>query len=146
MAEAILSTKLHAPRLPLGWIVLERPAKRLDAGGQVTLALVSAPAGYGKSTCVAGWFESRDEPAAWVSLEPGDSDPGQFGMYLVAAVRTVFPGACAETQELLEALRASWTPSRRLSLWSWMTIRPSASRRFTSCSPSCWLTLRSVFT
>lgn len=76
----------------------------MDQGGRGPLTLVSAPAGYGKSTLVSCWLESRQEPSAWLSLDDADSDLRVFLSYVVAAVRTAFPDACAETQALLKAL------------------------------------------
>jgi LuxR family maltose regulon positive regulatory protein len=59
----------------------------LEAGRRITL--VSAPAGFGKTTCVAAWLETLDCPLAWLSLEPADDDPGRFFAYLLAAVQQV---------------------------------------------------------
>ena len=48
-----------------------------------------SPAGFGKSTLVSEWFASSSQPAAWLSLDDGDSDPARFLSYLVAALRSV---------------------------------------------------------
>jgi len=103
MAKQVLYTKLHPPTLPHQWIERAGPAKRLEEGELRPLTLVSAPAGYGKSTCVAAWLETRDAPSAWLSLERGESEAGAFLTYLLAALRTMFEGACPETKMLLEA-------------------------------------------
>ena len=63
---------------------MERLDDGLAAGHRLTL--VSAPAGFGKTTLVSEWVAGRGRPAAWLSLDEGDSDPGRFLAYLVAAL------------------------------------------------------------
>jgi len=63
--------------------------------------LVCAPAGFGKTTLVCDWLQRSRLPAAWVSLDESDSDLATYCRYLVAAVQTVFPNACAETLALV---------------------------------------------
>jgi LuxR family maltose regulon positive regulatory protein len=67
------------------------------------LTLVSAPAGYGKSVLISCWLESLDIPSAWLSLDKNDSSLHIFISYFFAAVETLFPGACRNTQEMLKA-------------------------------------------
>ena len=94
MPTPILATKLSVP--PSRPSVVPRPCliERLDEGLQSRLILVSAPAGFGKTTMVSEWAAgcSRLEPEvrpAWLSLDEGDGDPARFLAYLVAALRTV---------------------------------------------------------
>jgi len=65
------------------------------------LTLISAPAGYGKSTLVSCWLESIDLPSAWLSLDEGDNDLHLFLSYMLAAVQTVSPAAGKEIQSML---------------------------------------------
>jgi LuxR family maltose regulon positive regulatory protein len=65
--------------------------------------LVSAPAGYGKSTLLACWLEASDIPGVWVSLDQNDNDLRVFLSYFLAAVQTLFPGAGQNTEALLNA-------------------------------------------
>ncbi len=102
-ATDILLTKLHAPALPDDWIVRPRLLEHLDQGRLCPLTLVSAPAGYGKSLCVAAWLQTCTESSAWISLDAGESDAGTLTAYLVAAVCGVFAESCPETRALLEA-------------------------------------------
>jgi LuxR family maltose regulon positive regulatory protein len=75
----------------------------LDHSSDQSLTLVSAPAGFGKSSVVSHWLENRGHPNAWLSLDEMDNEVRVFLTYLVAAVKTVFPEACAETAvQLLE--------------------------------------------
>ena len=75
----------------------------MDLGLETPLTLVSAPAGYGKSTLVSHWIESLDHPTAWLSLDVADGDLTVFTSYLIAAIRTLFPDACRETEALIAA-------------------------------------------
>jgi LuxR family maltose regulon positive regulatory protein len=101
--ERILRTKLNRPRLPPDLVVRERLLKRLDEGRTLPLTLISAPAGCGKSTLVAGWLERIDWPGVWLSVDSQDSDPRRFLTHVVAGLRTVFPEACSHTMDLLRA-------------------------------------------
>jgi len=82
-AYELLSTKLALPR-PRPSLVLREPLlERLDEGLEHKLTLLSAPAGFGKTTLVSEWIATRGErqeanPVAWVSLDPGDNDPVRF--------------------------------------------------------------------
>lgn len=71
----------------------------LDEGLQHSLTLVSAPAGFGKTTLLSQWLAGGARPVAWLSLDEGESDPARFLAYLVAAIQTVAPriGAGLET-------------------------------------------------
>jgi LuxR family maltose regulon positive regulatory protein len=58
--------------------------------------LVSAPAGYGKTTLVSSWLRTGQIPHAWLSLDEGDNDPARFLPYFVTALRAVVPGIPAD--------------------------------------------------
>lgn len=77
----LLTTKFLVPARPLTLIARPRLTALLDAGLQQPLILVSAGAGFGKTTLLAAWvrsFASGTRPVAWVSLDPGDTIPVQF--------------------------------------------------------------------
>ncbi len=90
----LLATKLYFPPLRLRSVPRPRLVERLNdglaAGNRLTL--ISAPAGFGKTTLVSEWVAGCGRPAAWLSLDAGDSDPGRFLTYLIAALQTVAPG------------------------------------------------------
>jgi ATP/maltotriose-dependent transcriptional regulator MalT len=90
----ILATKLYVPPSSRSLVLRPRLVERLDEGLAAghRLTLVSAPAGFGKSTLVGDWVAGCGRPAAWLSLDAGDSDPSRFLTYLVAALQTVAPG------------------------------------------------------
>ncbi len=66
------------------------------------LTLLSAPAGYGKSTLLSCWLESYSGTSAWVSLDDNDSDLRTFMAYLLGAIDDMFPGSMGETQSMLK--------------------------------------------
>jgi LuxR family maltose regulon positive regulatory protein len=78
--------------------------QQLDAGLQSPLILVSAPAGFGKSTLLSAWVEQCAAPSAWLSLDDGDNDLVVFLRYVIAAVRTLFADACIETEALTKSV------------------------------------------
>jgi LuxR family maltose regulon positive regulatory protein len=91
MINVLISTKFHIP-LTLGRITL-RP--RLDVCLEASqlagcrLVLVTAPAGFGKSTLVSAWIQKQDMPYAWLSLDHGDNEPRQFLSYFVGALQKI---------------------------------------------------------
>lgn len=89
MSRPILTTKLYVPS-PRPKVVL-RPhlIERLNEGLYRNLTLISAPAGFGKTTLVSEWIASCERPAAWLSLDELDNDPTRFLSYLVAALQTI---------------------------------------------------------
>ena len=99
----ILRTKLHRPRVPKDHVHRARLVERLEERRYRPLTLVSAPAGYGKSTVVSCWLERCDCPSGWVSLHEQDNDLRLFLTYFVAGVQTMFPHAVSETMALLNA-------------------------------------------
>jgi LuxR family maltose regulon positive regulatory protein len=110
MTVPLLQTKLFVP--PPRPDLLSRPrlVRRLEDGlrpGQ-RLTLVSAPAGYGKTTLLSEWAAGTDQPVAWLSLDAGDNDPVRFWTYVVAALRQVDPDL---GRGLPDALRSPQRPS-----------------------------------
>ena len=89
MAEPLLLTKLYIPPPRLNVVSRPRLIERLNVGMHRKLTLISAPAGFGKTTLVSDWIVGCDRPVAWISLDEGDNDPTLFLMYLVAAIQTI---------------------------------------------------------
>ena len=93
MSTPILSTKLYLPPHRSKLVPRPRLIERLN--GELDqlpgLILVSAPAGFGKTTLVCEWLRQSDLPAAWISLDESDNDPNRFLTYLSAALRQVDP-------------------------------------------------------
>jgi ATP/maltotriose-dependent transcriptional regulator MalT len=92
---SILATKLYLPRLRPNVVTRPRLLEQLNEGLHRKLTLISAPAGFGKTTLVSEWVEEIDRPrarTAWLSLDEGDNDHIRFLTYLVAAVQTIAAG------------------------------------------------------
>ena len=100
---SLIQTKLNRPPLPVDLVARPRLTEWLEQRRGRPLTLVSAPAGYGKSTLISCWLESVDRPAAWLSLDEYDNELGGFLLYFLAAIQTIFPNAVPETQDLLMA-------------------------------------------
>ena len=94
MSTPILATKLYIPpprpKVVLRPRLIERLNEGLPAGHKLTL--ISAPAGFGKTTLVSEWVAGCGQPVAWLSLDEGDNDPARFLAYLVAALQTIAAG------------------------------------------------------
>ncbi len=114
MTTPLLQTKLYLP--PAGPNLVSRPRliERLDEGVHSTkLTLISAPAGYGKTTLLSEWFAAGDRPVAWLSLDKGDNDLVSFLTYLVAALQTINAGI---GDDMLGVLQSPQVPSLELLL------------------------------
>jgi LuxR family maltose regulon positive regulatory protein len=85
----LLATKLHVPHPRQHLVLRPHLISRLAQGMERTLTLVSAPAGFGKTTLLAQWLAVSGMPAAWLSLEAEDNDPARFISYLIAALQTL---------------------------------------------------------
>lgn len=103
MSSVLLATKLHLPALRPGHIRRELLLGRLDAGlaRDARLVLLSAPAGYGKSSLLAEWISERKLAVAWLTLDAGDNDPARFVAYLIASIQTAHPDAGVTTLGML---------------------------------------------
>jgi LuxR family maltose regulon positive regulatory protein len=97
----LLATKLHLPRPRAQLVSRSHLVERLQQGVTGVLTLVSAPAGFGKTTLLAQWRASTRAPVAWLSLEPEDNDPTRFLKYLIAALQTLDPDLGAPALALL---------------------------------------------
>jgi len=101
----LLTTKLHIPPPRSNVVPRPRLIERLDEGLRWChrLTLVSAPAGFGKTTLVTEWICGSAREVAWVSLDEGDNDPVQFLNYLVAALQQVDGGIGRPVQQILQS-------------------------------------------
>jgi LuxR family maltose regulon positive regulatory protein len=86
-----LATKLHIPRLRQQLVHRHHLIKRLQQAMEAPLTLISAPAGFGKTTLLCQWLAESGSDAAWLSLEPGDNEPMRFLSSVIAALQTLDP-------------------------------------------------------
>jgi LuxR family maltose regulon positive regulatory protein len=107
---SLLTTKLNIPPLRPQLVSRPRLFERLNEGLSYNLLLISAPAGFGKTTLLSEWVRQNqpDTRAAWLSLDGGDDDPVRFWSYFIAALQTIQP-ACGE--KILPLLRSSQPPT-----------------------------------
>jgi LuxR family transcriptional regulator, maltose regulon positive regulatory protein len=83
MDRQILRAKLYVPRYRPNAVPRSRLHERLDEGARRDLTVVSAPAGFGKTTLLADWSQRSELPVAWVSLDERDDDPARFLLYFI---------------------------------------------------------------
>jgi LuxR family maltose regulon positive regulatory protein len=105
MPSNLLLTKLNRPAAPYKRLsrpsLTQRLMAGLEAGRQLTL--VSAPAGFGKTTCVTEWLDHLSKPSAWLSLDSADDEPMRFFTYLIAALQKIDAGIGGEIESILRA-------------------------------------------
>jgi LuxR family maltose regulon positive regulatory protein len=104
--SGLLATKLHCPSPPPKRVRRPRLIQRLNEGLEFgrRITLVSAPAGFGKSTCISAWVNVLDRwPVAWLSLDPADDDPARFFTYFIAALQKVDPNLGREIEAVLRS-------------------------------------------
>jgi LuxR family maltose regulon positive regulatory protein len=105
MASQLLATKFYVPRPRSGLVPRPSLTGRLLGGTESKLTLISAPAGFGKSTLLAEWLAAPIDGSvtAWLSLDPGDDHPSTFWPHLIAALQSARPGIGASSLSLLES-------------------------------------------
>ncbi len=101
----VMPGKLYGPRKRSDLMPRDRLLERLNAGLGGRITLVSAPAGFGKTTLVSQWVQSIDRPTVWLSLDEHDDEIRVFVRSLAAALQRVFPDAFYGIASLLEMSR-----------------------------------------
>jgi LuxR family maltose regulon positive regulatory protein len=105
--DPLLATKLHPPRPRSRLVPRAHLVERLQQGMESALTLISAPAGFGKTTLLAQWLAASGTSVAWLSLDPEDNDPVRFLTYLLAALQIPLPHVSMTVLSLLEAARGT---------------------------------------
>lgn len=100
----ILATKLYAPPIRSELVMRQRLLDKLSASRHRKLTLISAPAGFGKTTLISEWMAQSDQRFAWLSLDSGDADSTRFLTYILKALQTVHPDF---GQDLFDILRTT---------------------------------------
>ena len=104
--EALLTTKLYVPRAHPNLVPRPRLGELLTEGMNRKLTLISAPAGFGKTTLLSEWrmlHSDSSRPIGWISLDGGDNDLARFLSYMVAALQNVEPGVGEDALLLLRS-------------------------------------------
>ena len=97
----ILSTKLSIPPPRARLVQRPRLIQKLNQGLECGFVLISAPAGYGKTTLLSAWLSKVDCTATWLSLDDSDNDPTRFLTYLEAAFRVIDPSIENDFESML---------------------------------------------
>ena len=161
VARPLIATKLYVPKLRRGLVARPRLLERLGRGAEARLTLVSAPAGFGKTTLLAEWLgevSADGHSVAWLSLDPADNEPASFWTYVVTALQGAVPSVgsrCAGAHRLLPVAdrpRAHHAAERvgrsagRVCGWCSTTTTWSTATMSATAWPSCWSTSRPTCT
>jgi LuxR family transcriptional regulator, maltose regulon positive regulatory protein len=101
----LLRTKFYVPPIRSKQIARPRLSDLITDGLDRALILVSAPAGYGKTTLVSSWLKEKKIPSAWLSLDSSDNDPIRFLQYLIAALVPIAPGMENDAFGMLQGIQ-----------------------------------------
>src|SRR5262245_12380107 len=103
MATPLLTTKLYIPPIRLNLVPRPRLVERLNRGLNCKLTLISAPAGFGKTTLLSEWILQSERGVGWVSLDEGDNEPIRFWSYFIAGLQRLKPGLAGDALLLLQS-------------------------------------------
>jgi LuxR family transcriptional regulator, maltose regulon positive regulatory protein len=119
MVSSLLTTKLYVPPVLPTFVPRPRITERLSIGMAGRLTLITAPAGFGKTTAVSSWLHPQSEASVaypfvlhpervvWVSLDTADNDMARFWAYVLAALEALVPEAAAVRQALFQSPQPS---------------------------------------
>lgn len=105
MSTPILATKLYIPPARTQLVPRPRLIERMNESlsSRHKLTVISAPAGFGKTTLVREWIVNCERPVAWLSLDEGDNENTRFLTYLIAALQTIVPNIGAEALRMVQS-------------------------------------------
>jgi LuxR family maltose regulon positive regulatory protein len=103
MTLSVLATKLYQPKPRANWVYREQLLNKLNQGDARKFTLVSAPAGFGKTTLVSSWLAEQHDRVAWLSLDEQDNEPRRFVLHLVASLQKVLHALADELRGTLES-------------------------------------------
>jgi LuxR family maltose regulon positive regulatory protein len=126
MSGDLLQTKLYVPRLRPSLVPRPHLIEKLNKGLHRKLTLISAPAGFGKTTLVSEWIAGGERPSAWVSLDERDSDLTRFLAYFVAALQKIFPTFGEQLLGIFESAQLPPTESILTTLLNEIVALPEA--------------------
>jgi LuxR family maltose regulon positive regulatory protein len=101
--HTLLKTKMFIPLPRPGWISRLRLIEKMNEGFGRKLTLLSAPAGFGKTTLLTEWVHQKDIPSVWFSLDKSDNAPSQFLSYIIHGLRKIEENAGAGALAMLQS-------------------------------------------
>jgi len=127
MVTPVLATKLFIPPPSPKLITRSRLINQLNDGISTgcKLTLISAPAGFGKSTLASEWIANCGRPAAWLSLDENDNDSARFLIYVIGALQTVSPNLGAGILDALQSPQIPPIDSILTALLNEITVIPN---------------------
>lgn len=99
----LLKTKLYIPSAPVSRVERSHLIARLSDVEKKALTVISAPAGFGKTTLLAEWIAQTSMPVAWLSLDNGDNDPYRFLSYLISALESIHESIGVEARQIMQS-------------------------------------------
>ena len=118
--DSLIRTKLHFPFTRPDLVSRLQLQEQILRGLHGPLTLITAPAGFGKTTLVASSVASCEMPIAWLSLDKDDNQPGRFLGYLVAALQKADHRLGREAAQLMAGIQQPTAPKRSLAPVSWV--------------------------
>lgn len=106
MDTLLLATKNYIPHFRPGTVLRPELVNRVNGGLDRKLTLVSAPAGFGKTTMLSEWAGQCERSVGWVTLDEGDNDPTRFWMYVISAITSFHAGFGKSASEVLRSTQA----------------------------------------
>ena len=97
----LIPSKLSRPVRLEHTVVRERLLAKLSGANNYRLALITSPAGYGKTTLISQWAAGKTE-LGWYSLDEGDNQPERFASYLIAAIQQATGGHCVSSEVMAQ--------------------------------------------
>jgi LuxR family maltose regulon positive regulatory protein len=89
MVQHLLATKLLMPTQRAALVSRQNLLEILDKSLVCKVTIITAPAGFGKTTLIGDWINQRNIQAAWLSMDENDNDPNRFLSYFIKALQTI---------------------------------------------------------
>jgi LuxR family maltose regulon positive regulatory protein len=125
VTSTILTTKTFIPTPRPSFVLRRRLLEQLDKALSRSLILISAPAGYGKTTLLSIWVKENDVPCVWISLDAEDNDLSLFLNYLITALQNIAPQAGQVSLSLLQSPQFASTESILTTLINELSAIPN---------------------